>query len=113
MSFDNNISGILGSGDSSYWSLANAINVEMGGGFAWLLTLAVWFLLFYYYSRRSQDVGKSFIQSNFVIALLLTLLYFGGKSFGVSFVPNILFLGVLVSLAIGVAIFALIRWESG
>ena len=71
-----------------------------------LLVYAILFLVFsvlsWVYMRRTQDTGKSLASSVFATSIIGLIFYYWGKFIGETFINEVLFYGLFVTLAISI-----------
>ena len=98
--FKHNITGMLDTSDSPVWGLISGVNVASDYVLAWTIVLVIYVVSAYFIMRKTSDIGKGFVQSSLITTILTMILYYGGKLAGVDFIPDILFLGLIVITAI-------------
>ena len=71
--------------------------------FAYSIIILTFVVSSFVFIKRTQDVGKSLLSACYISTTSSLMLYYAGKLIGTDIVPDIVMLGLLIMLSLGIA----------
>ena len=108
--FKHNITGLFGSGNLV--DIPFAVNTASNSFLAYLIIIILLIVTSYAIIKKTQDIAKGLLQGAYITTVSTLLLYYAGKVRGTDFIPDVIMLGMIVSVALGTAAIKYFRAEN-
>jgi len=110
MALKHNITGMLTT-NSSAWDLTSGINQSSSYVLSYAIIIIIFVAATFYLIRKTSDIGKSLVTSGFITTVISLMFFYGGKVYGVNFIPDLVMLGISIIFAFGLGLTIFLRYN--
>jgi hypothetical protein len=94
---------LLNSTDNALWGVMLEVNNATEHFLGYGIIFLVFIVSSFVFIRRTQDLGKSLLSSSYIATVISIILYYAGKTSGVTFISDVFMFGLLTITATATA----------
>ena len=98
----NNLTSAI-TGNDGFWNLFSYINTSSNYFLVYAILLLIFITAAFFFIKKTQDNAKSLLSSGYIIFILSLILYYAGKTSGITVIPDLAMLTILVMVTLGTA----------